>query len=106
MQQITVGATADEIAFLYATSEGENIVARGLGLGAGDNVVVLPVAISHGNLAISVTEAPEVSQPEAFSERGRTVVVPRSDVKISERGVEMRKIPTVVSAGEIARALR
>jgi selenocysteine lyase/cysteine desulfurase len=35
-----IGATADEIAFLYATSEGENIVARGLGLGAGDNVVV------------------------------------------------------------------
>jgi flagellar P-ring protein precursor FlgI len=72
---------------------------------AGDNVVVLPVAISHGNLAISVSEAPEVSQPSEFSERGRTVVVPRSDVKINERGIEMRKIPTVVSAGELARAL-
>ena len=35
-----IGATADEVAFLYATSEGENIVARGLGLAAGDNVVV------------------------------------------------------------------
>lgn len=35
-----IGAAADEIAFLYATSEGENIVARGLGLTAGDNVVV------------------------------------------------------------------
>jgi selenocysteine lyase/cysteine desulfurase len=35
-----VGAHPDEIAFLYATSEGENIVARGLGLVAGDNVVV------------------------------------------------------------------
>jgi flagellar P-ring protein precursor FlgI len=72
---------------------------------AGDNVVVLPVAISHGNLAISISEAPEVSQPEPFSERGKTVVVPRSDVKVSERGIEMRKIPTVVSAGELARAL-
>ena len=35
-----IGATADEIAFLYSTSEGENIVARGLGLKAGDNIVV------------------------------------------------------------------
>jgi selenocysteine lyase/cysteine desulfurase len=35
-----IGAGADEIAFLYATSEGENIVARGLALAAGDNVVV------------------------------------------------------------------
>jgi flagellar P-ring protein precursor FlgI len=72
---------------------------------AGDNVVVLPVAISHGNLAISVSETPEVSQPEAFSERGRTVVVPRSDVKVAERGVEMRQVPLTVSAGELARAL-
>jgi selenocysteine lyase/cysteine desulfurase len=35
-----IGANADDIAFLYSTSEGENIVARGLGLAAGDNVVV------------------------------------------------------------------
>jgi selenocysteine lyase/cysteine desulfurase len=35
-----VGASADEIAFLYSTSEGENIVARGLGLKTGDNIVV------------------------------------------------------------------
>jgi flagellar P-ring protein precursor FlgI len=72
---------------------------------AGDKVVLLPVAISHGNLAISVTETPEVSQPNAFSERGRTVVVPRSDVKVNERGIEMREIPGTVSAGELARAL-
>jgi selenocysteine lyase/cysteine desulfurase len=35
-----IGASADEVAFLYSTSEGENIVARGLGLKAGDNLVV------------------------------------------------------------------
>lgn len=35
-----IGASPDEIAFLYSTSEGENIVARGLGLEAGQNVVV------------------------------------------------------------------
>ena len=72
---------------------------------AGDNVVLLPVAISHGNLAISVSETPDVSQPQPFSEHGRTVVVPRSDVKVTERGIEMRQIPTTVSAGELARAL-
>jgi len=35
-----VGADADEIGFLFATSEGENIVASALDLKAGDNVVV------------------------------------------------------------------
>lgn len=35
-----IGASADEIGFLFATSEGENIVARALGLTRGDNIVV------------------------------------------------------------------
>jgi len=35
-----VGATQDEIGFLFATSEGENIVAASLDLKVGDNVVV------------------------------------------------------------------
>lgn len=35
-----IGTTADTIGFLYATSEGENVVARALDLKAGDNVVI------------------------------------------------------------------
>jgi selenocysteine lyase/cysteine desulfurase len=35
-----VGASESEIGMLFATSEGENIVARALELGAGDNVVI------------------------------------------------------------------
>ncbi|MEO7966739.1 MAG: aminotransferase class V-fold PLP-dependent enzyme, partial [Gemmatimonadaceae bacterium] len=35
-----VNATPDEIGFLFATSEGENIVANALDLSAGDNVVI------------------------------------------------------------------
>ena len=34
------GAASEEISFLFATSEGENVVARALELGDGDNVVV------------------------------------------------------------------
>ncbi len=70
----------------------------------GDNVTLLPCAISHGSLTISVTEAPEVSQPGPFS-NGTTQVVPRSEVKISEKGTEMRKVPGATNAGELARAL-
>lgn len=35
-----VNASADEIGFLFATSEGENVVAQALDLGPGDNVVI------------------------------------------------------------------
>jgi len=35
-----IGASEAEVGILFATSEGENIVARALGLGSGDNVVI------------------------------------------------------------------
>lgn len=35
-----IGASPDEIGFLFATSEGENVIARALGLTRGDNVVI------------------------------------------------------------------
>jgi len=46
----------------------------------GRDVRVSTVAIAQGNLTVTITEAPQVSQPNAFAERGRTVVVPRSRV--------------------------
>ena len=43
----------------------------------GNKVRVLPAAVSHGTLSVTISEKPSVSQPEPFS-RGETVVVPRS----------------------------
>ena len=51
----------------------------------GANVQVSQVALTHGNLTVRVTEAPEVSQPEGFS-RGETKIVPRTGVSASEGG--------------------
>ena len=49
----------------------------------GDNVRVSTVAIAQGNLTISVTEDPFVSQPSPLS-RGTTQVVPQSGVSVEE----------------------
>lgn len=70
----------------------------------GEDVVVLPVAITHSNLSISVRESFNVSQPQPLSE-GETKVTPETDIKISESGTPMQVIPQSVSAGELARAL-
>lgn len=50
----------------------------------GQDVTISPVAIAHGNLSVSVSETPIVSQPEPFS-RGRTVVRNDSDIKINQQ---------------------
>lgn len=49
----------------------------------GENVRVSTVAIAQGNLTISVNEQPRVSQPAPFSD-GETVVVPQSDIEVTE----------------------
>lgn len=46
------------------------------------HVKVLPAAVSHGSLSVTITERPEVSQPAPFS-RGETTVVPRSSIQVT-----------------------
>jgi len=50
----------------------------------GQDVRVSTVAVAQGNLTVTVTEQPEVSQPEPFSRTGETVVVPRTQVTVDD----------------------
>lgn len=50
----------------------------------GADVRVSNVAIAQGNLTVRVTETPQVSQANPFSENGETVVVPRTDVAVNQ----------------------
>ena len=52
----------------------------------GSDVRISTVAIAQGNLTIKVTETPQVSQPNPFSQTGETVVVPRSDIAVNQNG--------------------
>jgi flagellar P-ring protein precursor FlgI len=47
----------------------------------GRDVRVSTVAIAQGNLTVTITETPQVSQPAPFS-NGQTTVVPRTGVKV------------------------
>ena len=50
----------------------------------GADVKVDTVAVTHGNLTVTVTETPQVSQPGPDS-NGQTVVVPRTDIDIDRK---------------------
>lgn len=50
----------------------------------GKDVRVDEVAIAQGNLTVSVTEAPQVSQPNAFATQGETETVDRTSITIDE----------------------
>ncbi|MGB1547584.1 MAG: flagellar basal body P-ring protein FlgI [Alphaproteobacteria bacterium] len=50
----------------------------------GENVKISTVAIAQGNLTIRISETPQVSQPNAFSNTGTTTTVERTDIEIDE----------------------
>jgi len=63
----------------------------------GKNVHILPAAVSHGNLTVTITEDANVSQPGAFARAGRTVVTPTSDLRIDQnnRTFKIKDSPTL-----------
>lgn len=68
-------------------------------------VRVSPAAVSHGNLVVTISENPEVSQPNAFA-RGSTVVTPQSDVAVAAPGDRrMFKFDPGVTLDEVVRAV-
>lgn len=62
----------------------------------GGDVRISTVAIAQGNLTISVTETPQVSQPSPFSQAGETRVVPRTNIDVD---TDEQKRLAVVSDG-------
>lgn len=71
----------------------------------GQHVRVLPTAVAHGSLTVTITESASVSQPGPFSDRGRTVVVPQSDIKIDQPNARMFKLGDGLTLDEVVRAV-
>jgi flagellar P-ring protein precursor FlgI len=70
----------------------------------GSHVRVLPAAVAHGSLSVTITERLDTSQPEGFS-RGETVVTPRSSIEVSQDSGRMFVFNAGVSLDEIVRAV-
>jgi flagellar P-ring protein precursor FlgI len=51
----------------------------------GGNVRISSAAVAHGNLAVKIETRYDVSQPNQFSNRGDTVVVPQTQVNVAEQ---------------------
>lgn len=71
----------------------------------GSRVRVLPAAVTHGSLTVSITEHNDVSQPNAFSKGGTTVTTQRSDVKVDQPEARMFLFNAGVDLDSIVRAV-
>lgn len=70
----------------------------------GENVKVSRVLITHANLSVTVTEAPQVSQPAPFS-NGETTVVPRTQMGAVEEKAPITYVDETVTIRDLAQAL-
>jgi len=71
----------------------------------GANVRISDVAIAQGNLTISVTETPQVSQPNPFAEVGETVTVPRTNLDVNQGDGKMTALETGVTLQDMVTGL-
>jgi flagellar P-ring protein precursor FlgI len=70
----------------------------------GRDVRVATVAVAQGNLTVTISESPQVSQPNPQS-RGRTVVTPNSKVGVSEDGKKLALVKDGVSLQQLVDGL-
>jgi flagellar P-ring protein precursor FlgI len=70
----------------------------------GRDVRVSTVAVAQGNLTVTISESPQVSQPNALS-RGRTVRVPRTRVGVQEDGRKLAVVDEGVSLQQLVDGL-
>ena len=70
----------------------------------GRDVRVATVAVAQGNLTVSISESPQVSQPNPLS-RGRTVVTPNTRVGVQEDGKELALVKDGVSLQQLVDGL-
>ncbi|ATX82947.1 flagellar P-ring protein precursor FlgI [Mariprofundus ferrinatatus] len=70
----------------------------------GQEVRIDTVAVAHGTISVSVTESPQVSQPNAFA-GGETQTVDRTDVQVDEEEAQLVVLPRQVSLSTLVAAL-
>ena len=61
-------------------------------------------AIAHGNLSITISSTPVISQPGAFSQ-GQTVVAQKSDIQIRQEPGNIIQVPASAQLADVVRAL-
>ena len=70
-----------------------------------ESVTIGTCAVAHGSLTVTVSSTPVVSQPNAFSNTGRTVQSEQVDIAITQQGAALVHLPAGAKLADVVRAL-
>jgi flagellar P-ring protein precursor FlgI len=68
-------------------------------------VTLSACAVAHGNLSVTINSTPVVSQPNALSTGGQTVVAQKSDIAITQQGGSLVEMPAGGKLTDVIKAL-
>ncbi len=104
-QRVAFLSTIENLEFNPAEGAAKIIVNSRTGtIVVGQHVKLKPAAITHGGMTVSIQENPTVSQPNPFS-GGETVVVPDSQIQVTEEDSRMFKFNPGITLDELVRAV-
>ena len=71
----------------------------------GGNVEVSACAVAHGNLTVSIANAPIISQPGPLSRQGQTVALPRKIINVAEGSERLIPVPNSETLDSVVKSL-
>lgn len=96
IEEIPLEATIPVAKVIINTRTGSIVMNQAVTLG--------PCAVAHGNLSVSISSTPVVSQPNPLSQ-GQTVVAEKTDIKISQDSGALIKMDAAPQLADLVRML-
>lgn len=104
-QRVSYLSTLENLEFQPARSSAKIIVNSRTGtIVIGQDVRLLPTAITHGGISVTISENKEVSQPNPFA-GGDTQEVDKSIINITQEDSRMFRFDTGISLNDLVRAV-
>jgi flagellar P-ring protein precursor FlgI len=96
MEELPVEASIAAAKVIINSRTGSIVLNQAVTLGA--------CAIAHGNLSISISSTPVISQPNALSS-GQTVVTEKASIEIKQEPGKLIQLPAAAQLSDVVRAL-
>lgn len=104
-QRVAFLSAIENLEFNPADSAAKIIVNSRTGtIVVGQNVRLKPAAVTHGGMTVAIKENLSVSQPNALG-GGQTVVVPNTEIEVTEKQGKMFKLEPGVTLDDLVRAV-
>jgi flagellar P-ring protein precursor FlgI len=69
------------------------------------SVTLAACAVAHGSLSVTISSTPQVSQPNALSTGGQTVLTQKSDITIAQQAGSIIQMPAGTRLADVVKAL-